>query len=743
MGSACSGREVADSEFDSVPEAREGARNSNLPKDIVEGISYERRDDAPGTKQVGHAHVGKDRFGNKTVNEYTFLRKLGEGSYGVVNLVVHCTKGDKYAMKTIVKAEKQKKVRSSEIKILTELEHKNIIRLFEVIDDPAMRETFLVIEYCEGGAVMSLDCNGVAKDGPLGEKLAQKYMKQIVDGLEYLHCKGIVHQDIKPDNILASADREVVKLCDFGTSRLLQSDDDRVSRFPDGTPLFWAPELIMMDGKREECSGKLLDMWALGITLYCFLWGRVPYGKWSGRFKLMNLIRDCKIEYPDKHNFSDDVLALLGRLLEKNLQRRIAIAEMKNSKWIGGNETTLLRWITRQRGHSGSLRGQSQDNIALVKNESCVSFEDKVRVLIVDDVFIIAKSVEKMLQDILGPDRVAVVTTASGSEAVERCLNNDFDLVLMDIHTHGDSGLDATMKIKENEKRTGRLVRVVGMSGETDREAPNLCTASGMIMMLHKPITRPTLTDMLKRLSFPISSEASQSDEKHAPSTMNCGVSSMCDEASETGSRLCSEMMSPAKTPNVSYPMAMGMSLGAPAKPLVLPQDIDKGVLSGDEVDSDGYPIQADADECAPTPGIAALLARFQDDSEDEKSKSGKSGKSGKKSCGRRKDSKDIQKEKEKEKDREKEKERERERERGRERERERSKEELRPFESKPMESECTSSNDASSYQASLSGAMMSDLSRDSQLRMDLKAKEAEILELRKNLSKLQESMGQ
>ncbi|XP_014671848.1 PREDICTED: calcium/calmodulin-dependent protein kinase kinase 1-like [Priapulus caudatus] len=124
---------------------------------------------------------------------------------------------------------------------------------------------FLVFELVERGAVIE-----VPTDTPLSEKDAWTHFRDVLLGLEYLHMQKILHMDIKPENLLLGDDGHV-KIADFGVSNQFETNDLLTSST--GTPAFTAPEALREN--KGKYSGMALDIWALGITLYCFVYGQV------------------------------------------------------------------------------------------------------------------------------------------------------------------------------------------------------------------------------------------------------------------------------------------------------------------------------------------------------------------------------------------------------------------------------------------------------------------------------------
>ncbi|PWA91221.1 protein kinase, ATP binding site [Artemisia annua] len=219
----------------------------------------------------------EDEDGNKMVNEYVRECKIGSGSYGKVVLYRSLVDGKHYAIKAFHKSHLIKlRVAPSEtamtdvlreVLIMKMLDHPNIVNLVEVIDDPNTDRFYMVLEYVKGQWVFE----GAGPPGGLGETVARSYLRDIVSGLMYLHSHNIVHGDIKPDNLLVSA-TGTVKIGDFSVSQVFEDENDELRRSP-GTPVFTAPECCL----GQNYHGKTADIWAVGVTLYCMIFGQYPF----------------------------------------------------------------------------------------------------------------------------------------------------------------------------------------------------------------------------------------------------------------------------------------------------------------------------------------------------------------------------------------------------------------------------------------------------------------------------------
>ncbi|XP_078242721.1 microtubule-associated serine/threonine-protein kinase 1 isoform X3 [Pogona vitticeps] len=215
--------------------------------------------------------------------DFETIKLISNGAYGAVYLVRHKETRQRFAMKKI---NKQNLILRNQIQqafverdILTFAENPFVVSMFCSFE--TKRYLCMVMEYVEGG-----DCATLLKNiGALPVEMARMYFAETVLALEYLHNYGIVHRDLKPDNLLITSMGHI-KLTDFGlskmglmslTTNLYEGHIEKDAReFLDkqvcGTPEYIAPEVILRQG-----YGKPVDWWAMGIILYEFLVGCVPF----------------------------------------------------------------------------------------------------------------------------------------------------------------------------------------------------------------------------------------------------------------------------------------------------------------------------------------------------------------------------------------------------------------------------------------------------------------------------------
>ncbi|XP_058600806.1 calcium/calmodulin-dependent protein kinase kinase 1b isoform X2 [Onychostoma macrolepis] len=219
-----------------------------------------------------------------------------------------------------------------EIAILKKLDHLNVVNLVEVLDDPAEDNLHMVFELVPKGPVME-----VPTDSPLSEEMSRFYFRDVILGIEYLHYQKIIHRDIKPSNLLLGDDGHI-KIADFGVSNKFEGNDAFLSNSA-GTPAFMAPETLTDQDLRF--SGKALDIWAMGVTLFCFVFGRCPFHD-EYILGLHEKIRTAPVEFPVMPVISDGLKDLIIRMLDKVPETRITLPEIKLHPWVTLDGTDLL-----------------------------------------------------------------------------------------------------------------------------------------------------------------------------------------------------------------------------------------------------------------------------------------------------------------------------------------------------------------------------------------------------------------
>ncbi|XP_020798031.1 microtubule-associated serine/threonine-protein kinase 1 [Drosophila serrata] len=288
-------------------------------------------------------------------NDFDIVKLISNGAYGAVYLVKHKTTRQRFAMKKINKnnliLRNQVEQVFAERDILSFADNPFVVSMYCSFE--TKKHLCLVMEYVEGG-----DCGTLLKNiGPLPADMARFYFAETVLAVEYLHSYGIVHRDLKPDNLLITALGHI-KLTDFGLSKMglmsLATNlyegyiDSETRQFSDkqvyGTPEYIAPEVILRQG-----YGKPVDWWSMGIILYEFLIGCVPFFGETTEELFAHTVND-DIEWPDSEDWPVQTEAkdIISQLLQQNPRDRLGTQtgalEMKEHEYfLGMDWNSLLR----------------------------------------------------------------------------------------------------------------------------------------------------------------------------------------------------------------------------------------------------------------------------------------------------------------------------------------------------------------------------------------------------------------
>ncbi|EGR33161.1 protein kinase domain protein [Ichthyophthirius multifiliis] len=267
------------------------------------------------------------------MDNYHILHQIGEGSFGKVYKGRRKNTGQILALKFISKRNKTEKDLANlrqEIQILKRLKHENIILLLDAFETP--HEFCVVTEFAQGELFEILE-----DDKSLPEPEVRKIAQQLVQALYYLHSNRIIHRDMKPQNILISANG-VVKLCDFGFARALSTNTQVLTSIK-GTPLYMAPELV-----KEQPYNHTVDLWSLGVILYELFVGQPPFYT-NSIYKLIDLIIKDPVKYPD--NMSPEFKDFLKGLLNKQPSERQDWPQLLEHQFITETEQEKIERIKR------------------------------------------------------------------------------------------------------------------------------------------------------------------------------------------------------------------------------------------------------------------------------------------------------------------------------------------------------------------------------------------------------------
>ncbi|XP_013071403.2 serine/threonine-protein kinase par-1-like isoform X2 [Biomphalaria glabrata] len=262
---------------------------------------------------------------------------LGKGSFARVELAHHSVTGCKVAIKIIdtrkLKEEYQKNNVQRESRILGQLRHPNIVRLYETLKATTLH--CLVMEYASGGELQAFI--KLQKDFRLSEDRGRPYIRQLVSALHYLHERGVAHRDLKMENIMLDTPKKNIKMVDFGLSNTFSKDE--LMKTHCGSPEYAAPELFTPGEK----YGLEIDIWSFGIVMYAMLVGKLPFTTpYTDQYRRQKLVQQMEKGLVDVHHqemahLSADCQDLLQRVIEPSPSLRLPLLDMEIHSWITEN----------------------------------------------------------------------------------------------------------------------------------------------------------------------------------------------------------------------------------------------------------------------------------------------------------------------------------------------------------------------------------------------------------------------
>ena len=264
-------------------------------------------------------------YPNTDLSFYKYGRIIGRGAFGKVNIGLNVLTGRIVAIKSFNKnnilSENAKKKILYETNLMRSLFHPSVTKILETFESE--KYMLIIMEYISGGNLQ----NFVKKRRKLCEKTSKILFRQIIQGIKYIHSKGIVHRDIKLENILLDLNN-IIKICDFGVGKLIKPNT--ILKDQCGTPVYMAPEIL----KGEGYHGFPVDIWSAGVALYIMLSGALPFNKSKDHDLEYAILNTNPKEIPD---ISQEAKNLLKNILEKDPKKRYTEDQILEHPWLNDN----------------------------------------------------------------------------------------------------------------------------------------------------------------------------------------------------------------------------------------------------------------------------------------------------------------------------------------------------------------------------------------------------------------------
>ncbi|XP_074598786.1 nuak family kinase 1 isoform X2 [Brevipalpus obovatus] len=289
--------------------------------------------DMPGLPGAGNRSGSRvaPRDQHRLKQRFEVKKKLGQGTYGKVQLAINKETGQEVAIKTIKKSKiesEQDLVRiRREIQIMSSIQHPHIIHIYEVFENK--QKIVLVMQYASGGELYEY----VSERKLLNDNDARRLFRQIATAVYYCHKNKVCHRDLKLENILLD-EKGNAKIGDFGLSNVF--DEKHFLHTFCGSPLYASPEIV----QGIPYYGAEVDCWSLGVLLYTLVYGAMPFD--GSNFKrLVKQISEASYYEPKQKSEASN---LIRHLLSVDPTKRATIIDICNDCWVNkGYEHSLLQ----------------------------------------------------------------------------------------------------------------------------------------------------------------------------------------------------------------------------------------------------------------------------------------------------------------------------------------------------------------------------------------------------------------
>ena len=299
------------------------------PSEWDSDLATLKRLDMPfALKQKGDDMFRPDRRRREVLRQegVTMFETIAEGSFSKIRRAYFQREHKEVVVKVVAKRrapeEYYSKFLPRELATLRlTQEHPLVVDLYAAFEGPAAY--YLVMEYCERGDLLDY----VNKMGYLNEVEARAFFRQMVDAVQYLHHMGIVHRDVKLENMLLNADYEI-RIADFGFARF---HSEQLSETKCGSFVYTAPEIFYGHPYNAVCA----DLWSLGVCLYAMVCGRLPLAQTRADLRDPHALLTAahrKVHFTKP--VTADCRATTRRLLSPEPERRPSTAELKQCEWM-------------------------------------------------------------------------------------------------------------------------------------------------------------------------------------------------------------------------------------------------------------------------------------------------------------------------------------------------------------------------------------------------------------------------
>ncbi|XP_014485927.1 PREDICTED: testis-specific serine/threonine-protein kinase 3-like [Dinoponera quadriceps] len=305
-----------------------------------------------------------EKFGRKlTVLEshgYVLGKTIGAGSYATVKIARSDLHNSQVAVKIVSKfqaPDEYTKFLTREIEVVKGLKHPNLIRFLQAIE--TTHRVYIVMEYAQNGSLFDV----IRRDIYIDELRSRRWFRQLLEAIDYCHERGVVHRDIKCENLLMDQQFNV-KLSDFGFARRemkpTKSGKWPLSRTYCGSYAYASPEIL----RGVPYQPQLSDVWSVGVVLYAMVYGQLPFDETNHSLLLKQV--QSKVVFPKQPKVSQPCRSLITRILVPQPERP-SISVIRTDSWL---ETSVVAQT--------SISDEFAKTAASVSKEREASAEDAI-----------------------------------------------------------------------------------------------------------------------------------------------------------------------------------------------------------------------------------------------------------------------------------------------------------------------------------------------------------------------------
>lgn len=265
---------------------------------------------------------------------YTLGKIIGTGSYATVKLARSDKHDGNVAIKIVSKFQAPTdyltRFLPREIEVVKGLRHTNLIRFLQAVE--TTHRVYIIMEYAENGSLLDV----IRRDSVIEEvPRAKDWFCQLRDALEYCHDNGVVHRDIKCENLLMTTHYEL-KLSDFGFARgHMKPQSDGIPILSEtfcGSYAYASPEIL----KGVAYEPQLSDVWSMGVVLFAMVYGKLPFDD-SNYTKLLKQVQN-RLKFPSEPPVSEACKNLITKQIAP-LRIRLRIPQIAKEPWVATRDT--------------------------------------------------------------------------------------------------------------------------------------------------------------------------------------------------------------------------------------------------------------------------------------------------------------------------------------------------------------------------------------------------------------------